>query len=484
METGWICSKNFKENKIMAVSQIDAAANLGKLLQIVYSNGVINQISEDFRDWDAVSKIRVSEEAARSVNFMLQSGYGPSAVGWSKQGSLSAFKNPQQSNVGEKSAGFNQIQSTVELEYDVWDRAMSAPHKFAEPLALEINNKSIAQKRMLSSDFHRDGSGLLGITSSTAATRVTLPDSSFAMRVSYAGVSSSDGTDYAGGGSRYAEYQDKHVFAILDGSVDALGASVSYGVVDSKNRQNDTVDYKLYTSSDVELAGAAYTTAAAACVSQFMYRENQPTRADLTAGIATLGELNNLTEVIPGLESLFANDGRTMHGITMRGATAGTQYDAGANPLDISQLDEAISQLKVIVGQGKYKYNQILCSPEARSALIDSQEQDRRLQALSDDKRGFKGFGYVHDNDTLELATSEFCKKSAMWIMPQGGKDKGCIELHGKDFKNVSVGSQDTFLKPSSSGGHEPLIRKYMNGYLTLLTKHPASALKIKNFTV
>lgn len=467
----------------MAVSQIDAAANLGKLLQIVYSNGVINQISEDFRDWDAVSKIRVSEEAARSVNFMLQSGYGPSAVGWSKQGSASAFKNPQQSNVGEKSAGFNQIQSTVELEYDVWDRAMSAPHKFAEPLALEINNKSIAQKRMLSSDFHRDGSGLLGISSSSAATVETLPDSSLVMRVSYAGISTTDGTEYAGGGSRYAEYQDTHVFSDIAGTLDQLGVVLTGAVVDSKNRQNDTVDYKLYKAAG-ELSSGEYTTAADACVSQFIYRENQPTRPDLSSGIASLVEINNISEVMPGLESLFANDGRTMHGISMRGATAGTQYDAGTNPLDISQLDEALSQLKVIVGQGKYKYNQILCSPEARSALIDSQEQDRRLQALSDDKRGFKGFGYVHDNDTLELATSEFCKKSAMWIMPQGGKDKGCIELHGKDFKNVSVGSQDTFLKPSVSGGHEPLIRKYMNGYLTLLTKHPASTLKIKNFTV
>ncbi len=65
------------------MSQIDVAANLGKLLQIVYSNGVINQLSEDFRDWDAVTKLKVSDEAARSVNFMMQTGYGPSAVGWS-----------------------------------------------------------------------------------------------------------------------------------------------------------------------------------------------------------------------------------------------------------------------------------------------------------------------------------------------------------------------------------------------------------------
>ena len=49
------------------MAQLDVAAKLGKLLQIVYSEGVRNQISEDFRDWEAVSKLKVSDEAARSL---------------------------------------------------------------------------------------------------------------------------------------------------------------------------------------------------------------------------------------------------------------------------------------------------------------------------------------------------------------------------------------------------------------------------------
>lgn len=453
------------------MSQIDSAAVLGKLLQIFYSNGVINQISDECKDWDAVTAVRVSDQAARSINFMLQTGYGPSAVGYTGQGSSAAFKNPQKSEVGEKSAGFTNVTSTIELEYDLWQRALGTPSKYAEPLELEIKNKAIAQKRMLSRDFHGDGSGLLGLSSSTAATRVQLPDSSYVMRVAF-----------EDGSSRNFEYQDKIVFAIIDGTADALGASVAYGVVDDKSRANDTVDFKLYTSSDVELADAAYTTAAAACASQYCYRENQPTRPDLTSGIAALGEINNISEVIPGLESLFANDGRTMHGISMRGATAGTHYDANNAALDISILDAALSQLKVVVGS-RYKYNQMLCSPEARSVLIDSQEQDRRLQAISDDKRGFKAFGYVHDNDILELATSEWTKKGTMWILPQGGKEKGVLELHGKDFQTVNVGGSDTFLNSASGGGHTPDVRKYMMGWLTVLTKHPASGLKIKNFS-
>lgn len=465
----------------MAVNQIDNAAKLGKLLQIIYSNGVVNQLSEDFRDWDAVSKLRVSEEAARSVNFTLQTGYGPRSTGWSKQGVGANFKSSQQSNTSEKSAGFNQMDSTIELEYDLWTRAMGTPAKYAEPLALEINNKAIIQKRLLSSVFHRDGSGLLGITEAAAPVKESL-GSSFLVKVSFNGVSGADATEYEGGGSRYAEYQDGHSFCSIDGSIASLATAAVFEVV-KKNRREDTVSYRVLDSAGAELNETQVDAVIAAMSTDafYVYRENQPTRPDLSSGIVALGEINNITEVMPGVESLFADDGRILHGIEMAGATAGTHYDAGGNPVDIRHIDEGLSNLKVIVGQGKYKYNQLLSTPEGRSALIDSQEQDRRLQAITDDKRGFKAFGYVHDSDTLELATSEYCRKNTMWSMPQGGKEKGVIELHGKDFKPVQVGSQDTFLG-LSGGNHAQKINKYMLGYMTLLSKHPAATLKIKNF--
>ena len=132
--------------------QIDAAANLGKLLQIVYTDGIVNQISEDFRDWEMVTKKKVSDEAARSVNFMLQTALGARAIGLSPQGASAVFPTSQQVTASEKSAGFNEVFATIELEYDLWDRAMSAPHKYIEPLALEITSKGIAQKKKT---FHR-----------------------------------------------------------------------------------------------------------------------------------------------------------------------------------------------------------------------------------------------------------------------------------------------------------------------------------------
>jgi len=89
----------------MAMDQIAAAANLGKFLQIVYSDGVVNQLSEDFRDWEMVLKQKVTDEAARQVNFMVQKTFGVGAVQWSKQGSGGAFPSSSQSTHEELSTG-------------------------------------------------------------------------------------------------------------------------------------------------------------------------------------------------------------------------------------------------------------------------------------------------------------------------------------------------------------------------------------------
>lgn len=453
------------------MAQIDAAANLGKLLQIVYTDGIVNQISEDFRDWEMITKKRVSDEAARSVNFMLQTALGAAAIQWSAQGSSASFPSAQQVTASEFSAGFNELFSTIELEYDLWDRALSAPHKYIEPLALEITSKGIAQKRRMSIDLHGDGRGLIGNThASTAA----------AASGSQIVVTFADNGD----GARYCEYGDKISFYNNAGTLLTF-TTFTYGIVVDKDRENNTVTIQGYKAGDVaESAGEAAVTDGEITAGAYVYRADQPTKGNYASAISAQGEVNNLTEVMPGLESLFAKDSRVIHGITMQGATSGTHYDCNAQPFDMSFIQKGMDKLKTVVGQGRYKYKQALAAPETITALIDAQETDRRLVSISDDKRGFKGFGYVHGNDELAFMETEFVHGDRVWILPEGSKEKGVCELHGKDFKDVKVGGQDMFLRPGSSGGHDPFVRKYMFGYCTLLSRHPAAALQLKNFTV
>ena len=461
------------------MSQLDTAANLGKLLQIVYTDGIVNQISEDFRDWEMITKKKVSDEAARSINFMLQTTLGARAINWSAQGSSASFPSAQQVTASEKSAGFNEIFSTIELEYDLWDRALSAPHKYIEPLALEIASKGIAQKRRLSIDLHGDGRGIIGTThaSTVPAEAANAND----ITITFAAGS--------GDGVRYCEYGDAITLTNTDGTQEVTEGSgeFSYGLVVSKNRDANSVVVTCYDSANVLVAKAAAVTDLASSASTLVQRYDQTTKgkANQTMDEQTSStvDTNDLTEVMPGLESLFADDGRTMHGIDMTGATSGTHYDCGAQPFDMSFIQKGMDKVKTIVGQGSYKYKQCLASPETITALIDAQETDRRLISVSDDKRGFKGFGYQHGNDQLAFMETEFTRGDRVWILPEGGKEKGVCELHGKDFKDVKVGGQDMFLK-NDSNGYSPNVQKFMFGYMTLLTRHPAAALQLKNFTV
>jgi hypothetical protein len=65
----------------MAFNDINSQA-LGNLLQIKFSDGIRNQISKDFRDWEMVLKSKVSNSAARELRFVLLTAFGVDAVSY------------------------------------------------------------------------------------------------------------------------------------------------------------------------------------------------------------------------------------------------------------------------------------------------------------------------------------------------------------------------------------------------------------------
>lgn len=424
-----------------------------------------------------VSKQKVSDQAARSVNYMVQKSLGVPAVQWSKAGSGGSFPSSSQTTNEELSATFNQLYSTVELEYDLWQRALGTPAKYAEPLALEIQSKAIAQKRLMSAAFHLDGIGDLGTLSAV----------------------SDDGTEatftFSARGARYIEYGDKLSIVNEDGSEVDIAASSgafadSWYQVTDKDRENNTITAALYGTSaavSFDLAthginGVGGSTGPLAVGDRFIRFGSTAVDQSGTYFSAGTLEVNNMAEIMPGLESLTANDGRLVHGMTMSGVTKGTKYSASAQAIDISHIQAGLDKLKTITGSG-FKYKQMLQAPETLAAFIESQETDRRLVNINDNKRGQRGFGYLHNNDTLECVTSEFCAAASIWVIPEASKSSGILELHGKDFVEVKAGGSGEFLKAGSSG-YEPYIQKFMMAYMTLICKRPNAILEINNFTV
>lgn len=454
----------------MAFSNIDGL-NYGKFLQIAFSAGIRNQISDDYRDWEQIKQVRVGAPDGRELRFTLQTAYGSAAVQYRNPNFTSSFPTEQQATTSEHAAVYKELDATVMIEYNLWNRAQKSPAKYAEPLAFEIQSKTIACKRRMAADLYGDGTGVVGqvtsVTDTTGAggsTLVTLT-----------------ATDTARGHIGFFEFGDLLVAKELDGSDRApttVGTFYAWRVK-TKDRPNDRV-----VLEPVDASGSVLNlTASNLVATDVFYRVGQPTFPDLTSPIADYG---SVTEVVPGLESLVAADGRVIHGITMSGATAGSVYDASATAFDVSQIQAALDQTKINVGQSSYRFKKMCMAPEAHAKLIESRETDRRFHTVEDAARGIKVFGYQHGNDFLESYTSEYCPKKRLYIMPENsnGKDK-VLEYHGTDFEPVRMGGMGEFhLKPSSSGGHERRVVSYMESLGTLICKHPAAVTQIRNFAI
>lgn len=439
--------------------------NLGKFLQIAFSEGVRSQISADYRDWEAIKSKRVGDADGRQLNFLFQTSYGPAAVQSRRAQSSASFPTAQQISVSEHSAEYKEIDVTIELEYNLWNRARKSPSKYAEPLAMEIQSKTIAAKRYLASLLYNDGLGVIGKVSA-----VSYPTANTALVTL-------DSADTARGHIGFFEYGD--LLRNYTGASSNLPAGIDSWLVVSKNRKTNQVVLQSLNSAGQP---AAHGGAGAIDAADAFYRYGQETIVDDTS---FAGDYGTGTDVIAGLESLAANDGRTIHGIVMSGANASSTVDGGGNPLDVSMIQEMMDLAKINVGQSTYQWKKLCMAPEAQSALIESRETDRRFQSVDDNKRGVKMFAYVHGNDTLECYTSEYVPKKRVYALPEEKSGNKVIEFHGSDFEPVKMGGMGEFhLKPASGGGHQRKIASYMESLGVLICRHPAAVARLRNFSL
>lgn len=439
---------------------------LGQFLQIAFTQGVFNQLNQTFPDFEMVKKFRVADPNWREQRFLLQTSLGPAAVQYRNPNFSSAFPAAQRIGIGEKTAVAKEIDATVEIEYNLYKKALNSPLKYAEPLALEMQAKAIAAKRRIAADLYGDGSGVIGTVSSAAAVggklEVTL-----------------DTASAAKGHVGFFEYDDLLVIktpaAAAQDAVVSSGTIAAYRVV-SRSRRFDKVVLEA-----VDAAGNPLSVTGAGTVgsTDLIYRVGQET----IPVIASITDWASATEVFAGLESLLADDGRLVHGITMSGATAGSVVDCGGSAIGLGFVQEGLSNAKIAVGQGRYKWSMLVASPEKRDDLIESAETDRRFMVADNPKRGGKSFVFQHENDTLEVVASEYCPKKRAYALPnQSAGAQSMMQLYFTEMAPVDVGSGKLHLKPASGGGHERKIASYMEGYLSLLCTHPAAGVVIKNF--
>lgn len=458
----------------MAFNNIDNLS-LGNLLQIVFSAGVRLQISQDFRDFEMIKRAKVSSSVARELRFLFQSAFGPSAIQYRDPGTSGrSFPQARQSTISEYTAKFKEINATIELEYNLWDRARKSPEKYAEPLALEIDSKASAAKRRLAADLYGDGTGVVGTVASAAVTSPTSNKLVWTLST----------TNAARGHVGFFEYGDILLLRATAGGASALDTSLAtepaYWLVVDKNRDLSQVTLQGLDANLAPVATIASITTPPTAGDVF-YRYGQPTIPNL----GSISDYGTATEVMAGLESLVAGDGRVVHGITMSGSIAGSRQDAGGNPIDVKYIQKCMDRAKINVGQDRYKWKMMMMAPETHASLIESRETDRRFQTVEDNKRGVKYFAYVHGNDVLECNSSEYLPPKRIYILPETKAGEKVIEFHGSDFETVKgQGMGDFHLKPASSGGgYVNTMVSYLQAIGVMICKHPAAIAVVENFT-
>lgn len=426
---------------------------LGLLIQIAFSNGIRNQISTDYRDYEMVKRAKVGNSLARELRFMFQTSLGPAAIQYANPGTASrSFPGSQNVSLQEYAAVLKEMDATIEVDYGTFDRARKNPEKYGEPIQIELESKLSAAKRRLAADLYGDGTGVVGTISAASA----LSSSRTTITLNTAGR----------GHVGFFEYNDLLVAKTTAGAASAT-AITSVWSVESKNRDTNQVVLVLVSG-----------TAAAPSAGEVLYRAGQPTFPNL----GSISDYGTATQVIAGLESLAAWDGRVVHGITMSGATAATRYDAGGNPLDVKHIQKLMSAVKLAVGQDRYRWKMLTMAPESHATLIESRETDRRFQTIDDNKRGVKFFAYVHGNDVLECNESEFCPQDKIYCLPETKGGEKVLEFHGSDFETVK-GQDMTDFHLKVDGGYRNSMVSYLNAKGVLICKHPASIGVISGFT-
>lgn len=449
--------------------------DLGKYLQIVFTRGAMVQVSKSQREWEMISRMRDGNPNGRERRFMFINSLGYAAAQTANPALTSSFPAGQKASIAEYTALYKEFDVTVELEYNLWKAASISPEKYAEPLAKEIELKSIVARRIMGIHLFGDGTGVFGTASATIST-------SSATQVS---VTLKAGTR---GHVRWFQQGDLFLAKNPDGTAAnptvAAGTFAAYRVkrIDPKNDVVifEPIDATGNVLSIVDAGGGVYDSNIDE--NDVFYRYGQK----VIPNLASVGDYGSTTDVIPGLGSLVANDGRLVHGITMDTSAGGTILDlGGSTALSTDALQEGLDEVDMRVGKGEFSYKQAVMSPEARRELILSREDDRRFNTVEDTLRGGKNFGYMHDEDTVLFVPSEFCPKKELYVLPEGKQDGNkVISYFGTDFEPVQepMGSK-MFLKPASSGGHEKNIVMYMGTRGTLVCHRPAAVLKITNWS-
>lgn len=462
----------------MAVSAVSAISP-SNILQVLFTQGYNSQFSTASPAWEMMKKIKVKDTGARTINYFMYLDPGYAAAQSQPVGTDGAdFPVGQVSGSQENTAVLKLQQATVQISRQLVERAAAGP-AYAKPLEVEIRNKAIVMARIRAMQVMHDGTGVIGEING-APTDTTGANG-------YVTVTISNATASRGsiGCFQPSDILKAYTQAGAAATAPTVAGGTFYGwKVLSRNRRADTAVLAPVTSNGTRLT----LTASALATTNVFYRIGQATIPNLTSiGTADYG---TLTEVLVGLESLSANDGRVVNGVTMSGSTGGTRLACGGAAPTLGNIGAVLDDAEMETGSGVFKYSRIITSPEGYEQILALNETDVRLQMASDE-RGASALTYVHQSgetaSKLKLVKEEFAAKRRMFLMPDSRTEDGhqVLEYYGTDVTAVKAGSQQLFLKPgSSAGGYADALQCFTETRGVIVGNRAAALATITDFAL
>jgi len=467
------------------------AGRIDKLLDIIFTKQVTYVGAKTFPMWDMIKSKKASDPLARAVRYRVLTELGFPAAGAGRDPGAASYAFPRAflANLNEYEGEYKLKATTVGLSFDLYRQAQLAKSaKALEPLALEMTSKAIAESRIMACEFWLDGSGVRGTAASADDTNLntataTLPTYLFPY-MTFVQLSDLDGDR---GHANCFEYGDIVAAYSQTGTVitptgltagTAPGQFYGWKVAD-RDRRAQTVALQPVDTTLTILAGATASNIVATTV--FYRVDGQTTFPNLTTPGQDYG---SMTEIMAGLESLAANDGRIVFGMNMSGITARSDFNAQTQPLDALMVDEALGEAKNRMGEGRFPYKQMIMDDFSHRQLIDSRETDRRFISYQDNVRGTSYIGYQHRSDIVRAVVDEYVRRR-IWMLPEEITGEKILEYHGTDWENVSLPKGGSmFFNPTTDGRYTNQMVSFKSQRGVLIDRVPGAIACVHNYTL
>jgi len=464
----------------------------GILLDIVFTKGVRDQISQDFAEFKLVQSIRNKEATPRALTYKVLTHRGPSRVQYMNPGSSSeAMPAGQKVGISEHTAYFKELAATIEVDSNLIQRLNATQAKAADELALEMDNTVLDVRRKICRDFYGDGTGLI-----VRAKSVVVTDGAAGTgKVTVTAAAPGETVDSLATYGSITFLEEGMVLAIatkagaaVNVSGETAAASIYGWLVSNVDVDAGTFVVKPVNSSYAPLAIDAASGTANQIVDNFVagtcfYDLCQVGAFPDQTGLSAV-DYGTASKSIVGIESLSANDGRIVNGLTMSGIFAGSVHSA-SSVITIDMFQSALSKAKRRVGQSAASWNNIMLHDRSWDVLVLSIEDDRRFYADDSAARGSRSFKFQHGKDSLELVVSEFCPINRAFALPTNVKGGAAVQFHCTDM--VSQKSPDggsPWHRQMTSGSYNKRFVAFESGYMQLVASQPAAIVAIKGFTL